>query len=83
MTINLPVVLLGGGLPSRLEELLESDESESLELEPELPEDDLEDLCLAFTRARASATANLLLVLPNWSTFDGAGGFWAPALIIP
>lgn len=61
----LPAGLLGGELPALLLELLESEESESLELEPELPEDDLDDLLRPFTLAKAAATASLLLFLPN------------------
>lgn len=71
---------LRGELSSLLVELLESEESESLELEPELPEDDLDDR-LPFTLARAAAS---LLLLRRRSSLEGAGGFAAPlTLIIP
>lgn len=63
--ISTPAGLLGGELPALLVELLESDESESLELDPELPDDDLEDFLRPLTLARAAATANLLRLLPN------------------
>lgn len=77
-----PAPLLGE-LPSRLDELLEPDESESLELEPELSDDDFEDLRRPLTRANAAASAILLRVRPNWSSLTGAGGLVAPARIIP
>lgn len=49
-------------LSSLLKELLEPKESESLGLDPELAEDDVDDLCLTFDLANASATAKLLQV---------------------
>ena len=79
----LPVVLLGVGLLSLLLELLEPEESESLELDPELSEDDFDDFLFRLTCANAAARANCLPLRPSESTFEGAGGFCAPALIIP
>lgn len=55
-----------GELPSRLEELLDPDESESLELLAELSDDDFDDLLRPLTlAARAAAIAILLRVRPN------------------
>jgi hypothetical protein len=64
MEISTPDALLGE-LPSRLEELLDPDESESLELEPELSDEDFDDLLRPLTLAKAAAIAILLLVRPN------------------
>lgn len=69
---------LRGELSSLLLELLESDESVSLELEPELPEDDRDDF-LPFTLAKAAAN---LLLLRLKSSLEGAGGFAAPVTLI-
>jgi len=81
----LPVAFLTsrlGGELLRLDELLDSLLSESLEL-PELePELDLDErFARLFTRAKAAATANLLRA--RSMSFEGAGGLAALTRIIP